>query len=67
MVREVYESAVRMGRAALGELGTSEEAIDRAEAVYRGRDKERLKLQIETGELSAARDRMLVQDPREAR
>ncbi len=67
VVREVYESAVRMGRAALNELGTSEEAIDRAETMYRGRDKERLKLQIETGELSAARDRMLVQDPREAR
>ena len=67
VVREVYESAVRMGRLALGELGTSEEAIDRAEAMYRGRDKERLKLQIESGDVSTARDRIIVQAQREGR
>ena len=67
VVREVYESAVRMGRLALEELGTSEEAIDRAEAMYRGRDKERLKLQIESGDVSAARDRIIVQAQREGR
>ena len=67
VVREVYESAVRMGRLALEELGTSEEAIDRAEAMYRGRDKERLKLQIESGDVSTARDRIIVQAQREGR
>jgi CPA2 family monovalent cation:H+ antiporter-2/glutathione-regulated potassium-efflux system protein KefB len=64
VVREVYESAVRMGRAALEGLGASEEAIDRAETMYRNRDKERLKLQIETGDVSAARDRIIVQAER---
>jgi Kef-type K+ transport system membrane component KefB/voltage-gated potassium channel Kch len=67
VVREVYESAVRMGRLALQELGTSEEAIDRAEATYRGRDKERLKLQIESGDVSTARDRIIVQAQRDGR
>ena len=67
VVREVYESAVKMGRLALEELGTSEEAIDRAEAMYRGRDKERLKLQIESGDVSVARDRIIVQAQREGR
>ncbi|QGN54987.1 cation:proton antiporter [Novosphingobium sp. Gsoil 351] len=67
VVREVYESAVRMGRLALEELGASEEAIDRAETMYRARDKERLKLQIESGDVSAARDRIIVQPQREGR
>ncbi|MDP3673995.1 MAG: cation:proton antiporter [Novosphingobium sp.] len=67
VVREVMESAVRMARAALEGLGESEEAIDRAEAMYRNRDKERLKLQIETGDVTAARDRILTQPEREGR
>jgi CPA2 family monovalent cation:H+ antiporter-2/glutathione-regulated potassium-efflux system protein KefB len=66
VVRELIESAVKMGRAALAELGASEEAIDRAEAMYRNRDKERLKVQIETQDVSAARDRILVQGERSA-
>jgi CPA2 family monovalent cation:H+ antiporter-2/glutathione-regulated potassium-efflux system protein KefB len=56
-----------MGRAALTELGTSEEAIDRAETMFRNRDKERLKIQIETQDVSAARDRIIVQPERAAR
>jgi Kef-type K+ transport system membrane component KefB/voltage-gated potassium channel Kch len=64
VVREVLESAVRMARAALEGLGASEEAIDRAETMYRNRDKERLKLQIETGDVSAARDRIITQPVR---
>jgi CPA2 family monovalent cation:H+ antiporter-2/glutathione-regulated potassium-efflux system protein KefB len=67
VVREVLESAVRMARAALAELGTSEEAIDRAETMYRNRDRERLKLQIESGDVSAARERILTQPERAAR
>ena len=41
--------------------------LNRAEAMYRGRDKERLKLQIESGDVSAARDRIIVQAQREGR
>ena len=67
VVRELLESAVKMGRAALQALGTSEEAIDRAETMFRNRDKERLKIQIETQDVSAARDRILVQSERAAR
>jgi monovalent cation:proton antiporter-2 (CPA2) family protein len=67
VVREVLESAVQMARVALKELGGSEEAIDRAEAMYRNRDKERLKVQIESGDFTAARDRIIVQAERAGR
>ena len=59
VVREVIESAVKMARIALDHAGTSNEAIDRAEDMYRARDKERLKAQIETGDLRTARDRII--------
>ena len=59
VVREVIESAVKMARIALDHAGTSQEAIDRAEAMYRARDKERLKAQIESGDLHTARDRII--------
>ena len=59
VVREVLESAVRMARLALEGLEVNEEAIDRAEDMYRARDRERLKKQIETGDIRAARDRIL--------
>ncbi|WP_298673666.1 cation:proton antiporter [uncultured Sphingomonas sp.] len=55
VVREVLESAVTMARRALGELGVANEEIDRAEAMYRARDKERLRIQIEAGDIRAAR------------
>ena len=58
VVREVLESAVTMARAALEALGVSLDDIDRAEAAYRGSDKERLRARIATGSLTAARDRM---------
>ncbi|MDE8650763.1 cation:proton antiporter [Novosphingobium album (ex Liu et al. 2023)] len=64
MVREVIESAVAMARAALDGLGIALEDIERAEATYRARDKERLKLQHESGDLRAARDRILTQPER---
>lgn len=59
VVREVMESAIKMARLALHESGVSEEAIKRAEDMYRARDKERLKIQIEAGDLRAARDRII--------
>ncbi len=66
MVREVMESAVTMARQALEVLGLSVEQIDNAEEMYRLSDRERLSIQYETGDLRAARDHILTQDPREA-
>jgi len=43
------------------------EAIDRAEDLYRTRDRERLRKQIETGDLRSARDRILTQPPNAGR
>jgi CPA2 family monovalent cation:H+ antiporter-2/glutathione-regulated potassium-efflux system protein KefB len=59
VVREVFESAICMGRLALQELGVDEEAIDDGEADYRERDAERLRRQSETGDMHAAADRMI--------
>jgi monovalent cation:proton antiporter-2 (CPA2) family protein len=53
-VREVMESAVRMGRMALESMGTEAEEIDRIEADYRERDLRRLRAQHEAGELRVA-------------
>jgi CPA2 family monovalent cation:H+ antiporter-2/glutathione-regulated potassium-efflux system protein KefB len=65
IVREVMESAVKMAKLALQELEVSPEDIDRAEDMYRARDKERLKKQIETGNVQAGRDRIFTQPGRE--
>jgi len=62
MVREVMESAVVMGRAALTGLGLSLQEIERAENSYRTRDKERLDVQLEGGDLRAGKERFM---PRE--
>jgi len=59
VVREVLESAVKMARLALDGIGVGLEQVDRAEAMYRARDKERLRVQIETGDMTAARDRII--------
>lgn len=61
VIREVMESAVKMARLALAETGVSEEIITRAEDMYRARDKERLKIQIEGGDLRAARERIITE------
>lgn len=66
MVREVMESAVSMAREALEDLGLSGEQIDAAENTYRASDKERLSIQYETGDIRAARDRIITQDLRDA-
>ena len=61
VVREVLESALRMSRMALEKLGLSEEAIERAETLYRSTDKERLSKQIAAGDLGAARNTILTE------
>lgn len=61
VVREVMESAVKMARVALADAGLSAEDIARAEDMFRARDRERLKLQIEAGDVRAARDRIITE------
>jgi voltage-gated potassium channel Kch len=56
--RELFESAVLMGRKALVALGVAEREAARVEAEYRSRDSERLERQSETGDIRAAMDRM---------
>ncbi|MCT2399250.1 cation:proton antiporter [Novosphingobium mangrovi (ex Huang et al. 2023)] len=67
VVREVMESAIVLARNALKGLSVSLEDIEKAEATYRARDKERLSLQYQTGDLRAAHDRILTQPVRAAR
>ncbi|WP_225206521.1 cation:proton antiporter domain-containing protein [Novosphingobium huizhouense] len=59
VVREVLESAVVMARAALDALGLSQEAINRAEDRYRANDRERLDVQIASGDVRAAREKII--------
>jgi len=63
VVREVLESAVKMARLALRSLGASAEEIDRTEDMYRARDKERLRIQIEAGDIRTARALVAEQQP----
>ena len=60
--RELYESAVVMGREALIKLGTPRREADRVEREYRERDLERLKAQTVTGDLHAGFDRSFGED-----
>jgi glutathione-regulated potassium-efflux system protein KefB len=55
-VREVFESAVCLGRQALITLGIDEAEADRVEAEYRRRDTARLGMQSEAGDLNAGRE-----------
>ncbi|WBO21192.1 cation:proton antiporter domain-containing protein [Sphingomonas abietis] len=50
-VREVFESAIKMGRMALDAMGVDAEEIHRIEEDYRERDLRRLRAQHEAGEL----------------
>jgi glutathione-regulated potassium-efflux system protein KefB len=52
-VREVFESAVRMGIDALGTLGANEDQIVEVERSYRDRDGARLTAQGESGDMHA--------------
>ena len=56
--REVFESAVRMGREALVQVGVPEREAWRVEKAYRERDEERLTLQSRTGDLHSGKERM---------
>ncbi len=56
--RELFESAVVMGREALLKLGVVRTEVERVEGEYRERDTERLQQQSKTGDLHAAKERM---------
>ena len=60
--RELFESAVKMGRKALAELGIDASEIDRVERAYRLRDCERLERQSESGDLHAGRDQIFAEN-----
>jgi glutathione-regulated potassium-efflux system protein KefB len=60
-VRELLDSAVRMARMAMQAVGVGEEQIDRTEDLYRKRDRERLKAQIEAGDLRVQQDRIVTE------
>jgi CPA2 family monovalent cation:H+ antiporter-2/glutathione-regulated potassium-efflux system protein KefB len=64
--REVMESAVALARDAMASLGIAVLELDRTEDLYRARDRERLRVQFETGDLRAARDVIITQDERDA-
>ena len=51
--RELFESAVAMGRSALKASGIGQEEVDRVDRAYRARDCERLELQSSSGDLHA--------------
>ena len=46
--RELLESAMRMAREAMAAVGVDDGEIERTEALYRQRDRERLKIQFES-------------------
>ena len=60
-VRELLDSAVRMARMAMERVGVDAEEIDRTEDLYRARDHERLKAQLESGDLRAKIERMITE------
>ena len=56
--RELFESAVVMGREALLAMGIARREAERVETEYRSRDSDRLEEQSATGDLRAAREKM---------
>ncbi|MGB3795242.1 MAG: cation:proton antiporter [Alteraurantiacibacter sp.] len=56
IIREVFESAISVARMALENIGLSEREIDDAEATYRENDRKRMQVQIEGGDIYAARE-----------
>jgi monovalent cation:proton antiporter-2 (CPA2) family protein len=61
--RELFESAVVMGKAALRASGIAPVEVERVEREYRLRDCERLERQAETGDLHAGEDRSFASGP----
>ncbi|MEO6225844.1 MAG: cation:proton antiporter [Sphingomicrobium sp.] len=60
--RELFESAVAMGRAALKASGIDDFEINRVDREYRMRDCERLERQSATGDIKAGWDRAFAED-----
>ena len=60
--RELFESAVAMGRKALGAVGIEPGEVERVDREYRLRDRERLVRQSETGDLHAGAERTFTVD-----
>ncbi|HEX8641542.1 MAG TPA: monovalent cation:proton antiporter-2 (CPA2) family protein [Allosphingosinicella sp.] len=58
VVRELFESAVAMGREALALFCIDAEEVGRVEEEYRRRDRERLDIQASSGDLHALKERM---------
>ena len=63
--REVMESAIALAREAMAALDIDIAEIDRTEDLYRARDRERLRVQFETGDLRAAREQIMTQAERD--
>jgi voltage-gated potassium channel Kch len=63
--REVIDSAVAMGRAALSGLGIADREVTRVEREYRQRDEERLRLQGESGNLHSGMEHSFARAPLE--
>ncbi|GAA4037949.1 monovalent cation:proton antiporter-2 (CPA2) family protein [Sphingomonas rosea] len=61
--REVFESAVAMGRAALDSLGIADREIVRVEQAYRRLDDERLRAQSATGNLHEGMEKSFAHQP----
>ena len=59
VVREVLESAIVMARRAMDAVGVDAQEIDRTEDLYRHRDRERLRIQYEAGDIRAAREAII--------
>jgi glutathione-regulated potassium-efflux system protein KefB len=60
VVREVYESAIRMGIEALNAIGVGDEDITRVETDFRDRDAQRLEAQAASGDLHAMKETFLL-------
>ena len=60
--RELFESAVTMGKAALRAVGIEQQEIDRVESEYRLRDCDRLERQTATGDLHAGEEQTFSAD-----
>lgn len=61
IVRELFESAIEMGREALDLVGLAPEFVDEVEQEYRDRDSERLEAQTDSGDLKAMKDTIFSQ------
>ena len=61
-IRELFESAVAMGREALALFCIDAGEVDRVEQEYRRRDRERLDIQAASGDLHALKERMFSPD-----